>query len=77
LHFRILFNRFAALIFPPILIEDCLAISWKTWLLFIHLKNQVMKKIRLITKNESVQAGLVIGGFVIIFAVLAFFFMGK
>jgi len=36
-----------------------------------------MKKIRLITKNENVQAGLVIGGFIIIFTLLAVFFMGK
>ncbi len=34
-----------------------------------------MKKIRLITKNESVQAGLVIAGFIVIFSLLAIFFM--
>jgi hypothetical protein len=36
-----------------------------------------MKKIRLLTQNENVQAGLVIAGFIIIFSVLAIFFMGK
>jgi hypothetical protein len=40
-------------------------------------KNQVMKKIRLITSNENVQAGLVIAGFIVIFSILAIFFMGK
>ena len=33
-----------------------------------------MKKIRLITKNENVQAGLVIAGFIISFTLLAIFF---
>ena len=33
-----------------------------------------MKKIRLITRNENVQAGLVIAGFIITFALLAIFF---
>ena len=36
-----------------------------------------MKLIRLISKNENVQAGLVVAGFIIIFAVLAIFFMNK
>ncbi len=36
-----------------------------------------MKKIRLITSNENVQAGLVIAGFIVIFSILAIFFMGK
>ncbi len=36
-----------------------------------------MKKIRLITKNENVQAGLVIAGFIVIFSLLAIFFLGK
>ncbi len=34
-----------------------------------------MKKIRLITRNENVQAGMVIAGFVITFALLAIFFL--
>lgn len=34
-----------------------------------------MKKIRLLTKNENVQAGLVITGFIVIFSLLAIFFM--
>ncbi len=37
-----------------------------------------MKKIRLmVRKNEDVQAGLFIAGFVVLFAVLAIFFMNK
>ena len=38
------------------------------------LKNQVMKKIKLMVKDENVQARLVVAGFVIIFALLALFF---
>lgn len=34
-----------------------------------------MKKIRLLTKNENVQAGLVITSFIVIFSLLAIFFM--
>jgi len=41
------------------------------------LKNQVMKKIRLFTSNENVQAGLVIAGFIVTFTLLAIFFMNK
>jgi hypothetical protein len=34
-----------------------------------------MKKIKLMTRNEDVQAVLVISGFVVIFGLLAIFFM--
>ncbi len=36
-----------------------------------------MKKIRLMFKNEDVQVRLVIGSFLVIFSVLALFFMNK
>jgi hypothetical protein len=36
-----------------------------------------MKLIRLISRNENVQAGLVIAGFIVIFSLLAIFFMNK
>ncbi len=36
-----------------------------------------MKKIRLFTSNENVQAGLVIAGFIVTFTLLAIFFMNK
>jgi len=34
-----------------------------------------MKKIKLITQNENVQAGLVITGFIVIFSLLAIFYL--
>jgi hypothetical protein len=40
-------------------------------------KNQVMKKIKLIAQNENAQAFLVIAGFLVIFSLLAIFFMNK
>jgi hypothetical protein len=40
-------------------------------------KNQVMKKIKLITQNENAQAFLVIAGFLVVFTLLAIFFMNK
>jgi hypothetical protein len=36
-----------------------------------------MRKIRLMLKSEDVQAGLVITGFFVLFAVLAIFFFNK
>ena len=42
---------------------------------YLKTKNQVMKKIRLLVKNETNQARLVIAGFFIVFALLAIFFM--
>lgn len=36
-----------------------------------------MKKIRLMLKNETAQAGLVIAGFFVVFALLAIFFFNK
>ncbi len=42
---------------------------------YSFFKNQVMKKIKILTRNENVQAGLVIAGFVIVFSLLAIFFM--
>ena len=43
----------------------------------VKLKNQVMKKIKLITQNENAQAFLVIAGFLVVFTLLAIFFMNK
>ena len=76
LQLKIQLIRFAPLIFPPILTEFRMPFPGKPGY-YSLLKNQVMKKIRLITKNENVQAGLVIAGFIIIFSLLAIFFMGK
>jgi len=45
--------------------------------LLLIQKNQVMKKIKLLTRDENVQAGLVIAGFILVFSLLALFFMGK
>ena len=56
----------------PILTEYPHTISWKTWLLFI-LKNQVMKKIKLLSQSEDVQARVVLIGFVVILSMLAIF----
>jgi len=36
-----------------------------------------MKKIKLLMKNEDVQARLVIGGFIVTFTLLALFFMNN
>lgn len=36
-----------------------------------------MKKIKILTKDENVQAGLVIAAFILVFSLLALFFMGK
>jgi hypothetical protein len=36
-----------------------------------------MKKIKLLMKNEDVQARIVIGGFLVTFALLALFFMNS
>ena len=52
---------------------------WKPGSILIWklLKNQVMKKIKLLMKNEDVQARLVIGGFIVTFALLALFFLNS
>jgi hypothetical protein len=36
-----------------------------------------MKKIKLIAENENAQAALVIAGFIVVFTLLAIFFMNK
>jgi len=36
-----------------------------------------MKRIKLLMSNEDVQARLVIGGFIVVFTVLAIFFMNS
>ena len=73
LQVQVLFFRFAPLISPLSLLNIRTPSPGKPGY-YSFLKNQVMKKIKLMVRNEDVQARLVIAGFVVIFALLALFF---